>query len=303
VKQPELLVQFSGRAVVIAIDVAKHALKAAVIDREKGDIVSFWGWRAPDDTRKFVSLVSSLAEVARVEVVLEPTGTYGDPLRSLFGALSIPVFKVSAKHTHDAAEIYDGVPSQHDAKCAAIIGWLHCLGRSSLWTEESTDIRDLTAAVDVMVLFDKQEQACLGRLEGKLARHFPELSVILDLGSATLLALVEQFPDPASIKAQPAAARDLMRRVGGSLLAETKIELVIAAASTSTGVPMSAGERRMMTVLARETDRQRKEGNAAAKQVEKVGKELEPVMRMSEVVGKKTAAVVFVAAGDPNAYA
>jgi len=37
---------------------------------------------------------------------------------------AFPVFMVSGKRTHDAKEIFDGVPSLHDAKAAAIIARL-----------------------------------------------------------------------------------------------------------------------------------------------------------------------------------
>jgi len=43
--------------------------------------------------------------------LLAPTGTYGDPLREQMARLEVPVFRVSTKHTHDAAELLDRVPS------------------------------------------------------------------------------------------------------------------------------------------------------------------------------------------------
>ena len=299
---PGLVDRVRGLSVVMAIDVAKRDFKAALMERDK-PVMTTLSWRAPDDTRKFVSLVGALKEVAKVEVALEPTGTYGDALRTLITGLGVPVFKVSTKHSHDAAELYDGVPSQHDAKCAAIIGWLHGQGRSSPWTDAPEEARDLAAAVDMMVLFDRQEQGCLGRLEAKLARHFPELPDLLGLGSATMLAVIEQFGDPASIASNVEAALALMRRVGGAMLGRDKPGKVVDAARSSLGVKATAGERRMLQALAFETDRQRKEALAARKVVERLGQEIEAVRRMSEVVGQATAAVIHVETGDPGSYA
>ena len=55
------------------------------------------------------------------------------------------------------AGVYDGVPSQHDAKCAAMMGWLHGQGRSELWAEVPEALRDLAAAVELMVVHDEHE--------------------------------------------------------------------------------------------------------------------------------------------------
>ena len=302
VNRDELRERVRGRDLVLGIDVAKKDLKVALVERASKEVLAIFHWRAPDETRAFVSLVAMLNEVATVTVALEPTGTYGDVLRALVGAIGVQVFRVSAKHTSDASELYDNVPSQHDAKCAAIVARLHAEGRSALWVDYTTERRDLIAAVDIMVLFDKQEQGCLGRLESKLARHFPELPTLLGLTSATLLALLEQFSDPATIAAKESEARDLMRRVGGPLLRPDKIEAVLTAARTTTGVAMSAGERSMIAVLARETNRQRKEAHAASKEVERLGAKFEPVKHIAAVVGSKTAAVLYSEAGDPTSY-
>lgn len=299
----ELESRFRGRRLGIGLDIAKTELKASVIDMSDDSIVAMWSWKAPDETRSFVRLVVSLSKVADVEVALEPTGTYGDVLRALLGAAGIPVFRVNPKHTIDASELYDGVPSQHDAKCASVVAWLHARKKSSPWRETAAAHRDLVAAADIMVLYDKQEHACVGRLEAKVARHFPELYGVLELGSATVLALLAQFGDPKSIAAAAAAARELMRRTGGPLLASDKIDRVIELARTTTGVPMTPGEREMMKMLAVETNRNRVNANAAAKHVEKLGANIESVRRVGEVIGKRTAAVLYAEAGDPGSYA
>ncbi len=296
----ELEARFRGRKLVIGLDIAKIDLKAAIFDRSEGVVMSTWAWKAPDETRAFVGHVVSLCRVAHVEVALEPTGTYGDVLKALLIAAGVPVYRVSPKHTKDASELYDGVPSQHDAKCAAIVAWLHAQGKSSPWRGVTAAQRDLVAAADLLVIYDKQEQACLGRLEAKLARHFPELSLALELGSATLLGLVAHFGDPKSIAAAPADARDLMRRTGGSFLAADKVEKIIELARTSTGVQMTSGEREMVKTLAAETNRHRINANHAAKQLEKLGAHIDAIRRMGEVIGKRTAAVLYAEGGDPG---
>jgi len=50
---------------------------------------------------------------------MEPTGTYGDALRHQCHALGLPVHMMPPKHSHDFAEVLDGVPSMHDPKAAS----------------------------------------------------------------------------------------------------------------------------------------------------------------------------------------
>jgi hypothetical protein len=50
---------------------------------------------------------------------MESSGTYGDVLRHQLLEQGVPVYRMSGKRTHDAAEVYDRVPSLHDAKSAA----------------------------------------------------------------------------------------------------------------------------------------------------------------------------------------
>ena len=289
------------RKITFAIDVAKRDMKAVVMEQPQV-VLATLSWRAPEDTRRLVEVVSALAEVSTVEVALEPTGTYGDVVRALLGGLGLPIYRVSTKRSRDASEVYDGVPSQRDAKCAAIVGWLHGQGRSERWLEVSEELRDLAAAVELMVVFDKQEHACANRLEAKLARHFPELGEILELGSATMLALLETFGTAEEIAKSAPEARALMMRVGGPLLAPDKIERVIAAAKSTTGTKASAGEKALLMGLAAETNRQRKQAAAARKTVEELGSKHDGVRRVGEVLGKASAAVLFVESGDPGLY-
>lgn len=298
---PRWVEPLKGRRITFAIDVAKRDFKAVVMERPE-TVLTTLSWKAPEDTRRLVEVVSALAEVSEVEVVLEPTSTYGDVVRALLGGLGLAVFRVSTKHVRDAAEVYDGVPSQHDAKCAAVIGWLHGQGRSARWTEVPDHLRDLAAAVELMVVHDKQEHGCANRLEAKLARHFPELSGFLELGSATMLALLETYGTPDRIAKAESAARSLMMRVGGPLLSLEKIDKVLQAARTTTGTTATAGECALLKALAAETNRQRKRAAAARKKVEDLSRDIEAVRQVGQVLGKASAAVLFVESGDPTNY-
>ena len=60
---------------------------------------------------------------------------------------SLTAHRVSGKAVHDYAEIFDGVPSQHDGKDAAMVAELAAIGKSSPWpyeplTEFDQELRD-----------------------------------------------------------------------------------------------------------------------------------------------------------------
>jgi hypothetical protein len=121
---------------------------------------------------------------ARIEVVMEPSGTYGDSLREVLPALGCGVYLISPKRVHDAAEIYDGVPSLHDAKAAYLIGRLHLEEASRRWREDSAERRERWALVGEIDLYHSEQRRNLNRLEALLSRHWPELVRVTELNRA-----------------------------------------------------------------------------------------------------------------------
>lgn len=289
-----------GARVIVGVDVAKVENKAAVV--QDGELIRLVGWKAPKESRKLVELIAGLARVATVEVALESTGTYGDPLRALLAAEKVTVFRVSTKHAHDSAELYDGVPSTHDSKAALLLTWLHSLGRSKPWPIKSDAERDLASAASRYELHNDQLMGCLGRLEGVVARHFPELTEHVELRSASTLELLIRFGSPAEIALNQVAAAELMQGIGGALLKPEKVEAVIAAATRSTGMSMTEVERHTMMLLATEAKRQRGLKAAAMKSLELLAEQNEAAKRLAPVLGLGTAAVMLAEAGDPATY-
>lgn len=104
----------NGAPVVVGVDVAKEDFFAAIMD-ERRVVHLTVKWKHPFETPRFVEFLGGL-KAPSVEVAMEPSGTYGDALRSTLWAAQFRVFRVSPKRAHDAAEVYDGVPSHHDAK-------------------------------------------------------------------------------------------------------------------------------------------------------------------------------------------
>lgn len=287
----------SGKELVVGVDIGKEVCFASIVTREGASITTV-KWEHPSQSADFVRLIRSLP-ASGLEAAMEPSGSYGDPLRNLLWKAGIKVFRVSAKRSHDAAEVYDGVPSLHDAKSSAIIAKLHLDGASALWEEKSENERDLKAAIGVMDMFHDQYLANLNRLEGILARHWPEVLGVMDLDAVSLIVLLKEYGSPSEVARNAGEARLLMKRVGKGFLSQEKIERIIDTAGKSIGVEMTSGEAEALKRLVEEILRQRSEYKSAKKRVESLSLCNVSIGRMGELIGITTAAVVFTEVGDP----
>ncbi|MCP3870456.1 MAG: hypothetical protein GY703_20675, partial [Gammaproteobacteria bacterium] len=109
----------AGKALVLAIDVAKEEQFAMLMDAESQAHITV-KWRHPVETPELLKHLTTLSS-QQLEVAMEPTGIYGDTLRRQLALAGYRTYQVSAKRVSDAKEIYDGVPSLHDAKAAYLI--------------------------------------------------------------------------------------------------------------------------------------------------------------------------------------
>ena len=98
------------------------------------------------------------------------------------------------------------------------------------------------------------------------ARHWPEVTYILDAKSATLLELLAAYGGPAAVRADQVGARQLMKRVGRGFLAEEKIEAVIGCAKSSFAVPQLDTERDVVMAIATEARRNQQAALTAVRQ-------------------------------------
>ena len=290
-----------GKRVVFGLDVAKEAMVGSVaVDRE--EVILNVKWSHPSETNDLVELVAGLP-AASIEVAMEPSGTYGDALKYQFGLRGVPVYRVSPKRSHDAAEVFDGVPSWHDVKSAGLLARLHLAGASEPWRDRPDKERELAAAIRTMEMYDDQGNNNSNRLEALLARHWPEATQHLRLKSVTLVAIVKHFGDPQRVAIQARQAKALMRRVGRGGVKEETIEAIVISASTTVGVPLIEAEIQMLQTLAQEILQCRKAANKARAEVERLSEAHEAAGRIGQVVGKTTAAVLISKAGDPQVYA
>jgi transposase len=195
------------------------------------------------------------------------------------------------------------VPSQHDGKDAAVIAELAALGKAQPWAYQpaSAWAQELTYWVESMVAQRQILASWQGRLEGLVARHWPEATRVLKLSSVTLLRILKEYGDPGMLAADPDAPRRLALW-GGSFLAAEKIQRLLADAGSSVGVRLGDWQRRQIRDGARQALAARQEAEQAQRRLRALAVGNAVLQAQGEVVGVPTACVLWTSTGDPRKY-
>lgn len=275
----------------------------AVVRWANGEFERPWLVKNPDEIQELVGLLTRIAAERPVCLAMEPTGTYGDALRQALSDAGLSLHRVGAKAAHDYAEIFDGVPSQHDGKDAAVVAELAAIGKAVPWLYRppSEVDREMAYHVDWM---DAQQRQCvmwLGRLEGLLARHWPEATRWMALSSATLLWVLRHYGGPGELGRDVRAAAELARR-GGPFLAAEKIHGLIRSAATSMGVRQTVVDVRQMQRYAEQALAARSEITKSRRRLEALAQGNAMIQAQAQAVGVATACVLWVHLGDPTEY-
>ncbi len=290
---------------VVAIDVAKTKMMAG-FGRDDGTVARLVRFDSPTQTRAFVDLVVETGRVlgVPVEALMEPTGTYGEGLRALLITRGVTVFMLSPKRVHDAREVFDGVPSLHDAKSCVVMAQLHRQGASRGYREASVERLRLRALVRQREVFDTPLRLHLGQLEGLCGRHWPELLAEMDVWRRrTPLELLAAYGSAAELAAHETEARELMRRTGRNAVKPQQIQKIVDSAKRSVGLPASQEEREVVRMIAREALRLRSLMQSVDEEIRKVGETHEDTRRIAAVVGRVTAVVLVAYLGPLSEYA
>jgi transposase len=268
-----------------------------------------WRVKSPEQIGLVLSRLLELNESCPVTVAMESSGTYGDAFRQALGDAELPVRRVSAKAVKDDSEGFDGVPSNHDGKDAAIIGTLCVNGRSVPWlwkgaaaAEESSD-KDQAIRYWVRQLDTAQriKQVWCGKLEGMLARHWPEAGRLTNQSGPTLTRVLAHYGDPRELAKDPDSA-DRLRKIGGHYLSDEKVERLIESARSTVGVRMNAWAVREMKDIASSITAQRKMIQQCRRELKKLTKDHKPIQSQAPAVGLTTACVLWMCLGDPASY-
>ena len=305
VNRIELEAWLEGRdeAVVHAgLDVGKETILCS-LRWGRDDFDRPWRVRNPEDVVRLAELLRAVGHGRRLIAALEPTGTYGDALRQALERVGVAVQRVSPKQASDYAEVFDGVPSQHDGKDAAVIAELAAQGKCWPWPlpTPSAVEQELAYHVDWMDGKRRQMMQWCGRVEALLSRHWPEATRIVKLCSGTLLCILAKYGGPRGL----AAAPDALRRVQGwgrQYLSAEKAQALVDSARQTVGVAMGVWDEERMRCYVGEIRQCRRAMRASRRRLLELTRDHAAIRAMGQVVGVPTACVLWVELGNPSAY-
>jgi transposase len=285
---------------IVAIDVAKTKFVAGLAT-PTGEIQKLVRFEHPRQTAAFLELLRALQEAARHPVVvMEPTGTYGDAVRYQCHVLGLPVHMMPPKYSHDYAEVFDGVPSMHDPKAAAVLAKLHAIRPARAWSPESTARRDLRAWVDQRAPIARTLAIYHGHIEAMLTRHWPEFQIHLDVyRQRSWTALLKEFPGPSSVFAAGDVAAQTLRKASRGQFGVERIQSVLLSAKGTTGVPMTTGEEERLRVIAEQIELQTRRLDTVDSALAKLVADDVVLARLATVVGPACAACIGSLVGSP----
>jgi transposase len=291
-----------GQAVVIGVDVSKAELR--LVPRwADGELARPIRVRQPGEIGQGIDLLRELGRDRELIVAIEPTGQYGDVFRQACHRAGITVHRVSAKASHDYAEVFDGVPSQHDGKDAALIAELAAIGKSRPWPWPEPDgwEQRLSVCADLGDAYQRQRIAWMNRIEAWLAAHWPEVQEHLWLTSATLPRVLARYGGPRALAADPQASARL-QHWGRGLLSPERVEKILRSARETVGVEVSGEEAMRVRRYAIEALRARVRLRRYKAELAKLARAHPVTLRMAKAVGPATAGVLWLEAGDPGKY-
>src|SRR5262245_47060065 len=291
-----------GLALTVGTDIGKFELRV-VARWADGRFERPWLVANPGDLPPLLALLGRLAAARPLVVAMESSGTYGDALRQALTDRHIPVQRVSGKAAHDYAEIFDGVPSQHDGKDAAVVAELAALGKGQPWPYQPADDwqQELSYWVERMIAQRQLLTLWQGRLEGLLGRHWPEATQRLKLSSGTLLRVLAHYGSAQALAADPQAALRLQRWGGRWLSAEHR-QALLASAGTTVGVRPGEWAQRQLRDYAAQALAARRQGQQAERRLRALAAGQPVLQAQGQVIGVPTACVLWVSVGDPRHY-
>lgn len=299
----ELASGFGQSPVSVGLDIAKSEI-VVVVRWCESDYERPWSVKNPSEIGELIELLLVLKECCGGLVIgLESTGTYGEAVRRALTESCLEVHRVSGKKVSDYREIFDGVPSQHDGKDAAMIAELTSFGKGTAWPWQplSQSDQQLQHQVQRLHAFRTQANQWKGRQEGLVAKHWPELNGLLDSSSVTRQKILIHYGSPAKLAADPKAGSVLRGWSRGGLKPE-KLQAILDSAPTTTGLPMGQAEVQWMGEVAGEIIEALSKVAACEEVLETIALEHEAMGSLVDAVGAVTLCVIWSSVGDPRQY-
>jgi transposase len=293
------------KGMTVGLDIAKEEI-VVVLRWPDGSFERPISVANPLGIGELAELLCMLREACKdLTIGLESTGTYGEAVRFAMTKASLEVHRVSGKGVSDYREVFDRVPSQHDGKDAAMIAELTAFGKGTPWPYRAPTEAEQERQRHVARLtnFQKQAQQWIGRLEAILARHWPELTSLLALDSATLLNICRHYGSPAKLASEDqSCAKAQLRKWGRSKLSYSKIQEVLTSARFNVGVPLGSGEEAWLKEVVGEIQKALVEVRVSRRALTKDAKSDPTMKNYVEKVGGPTLCVIWTTVGDPRKY-
>jgi transposase len=298
------VVQLLTIGCIVAVDVAKTKFVAAIATAA-GEVLKIVRFAHPRQTLAFLRVVEALRDAKLApRLVMEPTGTYGDALRHQCHQRGVRVEMMSPKHTHDFAEVLDGVPSMHDPKAAVALARLAVIKPAQEWTPNSNERRDVRALLDRRWPQSTTHALYHGHLEAMLARHWPELGSLVDVHQQrSWMTLLQEYPGPRAVAVAGEEAARTLRKASRGRLSEERVEAIVEAARTSLGVPMTQGEETKLRFIVEQIEQQTKGLDALDQELAKMVANDAEMSWLAAVVGPACAASIVSHVGAPSSFA
>lgn len=299
--------QFDYERLQVGFDVAKETHFACLMGPHwEHYYVCRFDARAQMD--EMLALLEGLP-AEEVVCTLEPTGTYGEPLRAELQRHGFTVTQMAAAKCGQAQELFDDVPSLHDGKSAYLVARLSLLEVSTQWQERSPRDRKLRAILREMHHHEDTLDRLTGRMEGLLAKFWPELTVELDLRTATLQALIATYGSPQAVADDPEGARRVMHKASRGRVGADRMEAVLESARQTTGALPVEREVSQLKHFADQMRQAEAECRRCRRQLEEVieaaeaqSEEDSEIGRLREFGGPKLASALVGLMGTPSEY-
>lgn len=288
--------------VVAGVDVGKADLRV-VLRWSDGRFEKPWSVANPEQIPHLIELLKRSGLGRKLTAAMEPTGTYGDALRQALADAGIELHLVSGKRAHDYAEVFDGVPSQHDGKDAAVVSELCALGKGSVWRWPPGDEQSqrISLMVDQMAAANQSKATWLQRVEGVLGRYWPEATRHLALGSGTMMRALAHYGGPAAMR-EDAQLEQRLRSFSAGKFKPARLRRIVDSARSTLGVRQAATDQERVRWCAGQALAAHLEVSRYQKRLTQLAADHPVIARQGKTIGVPTACVLWAHLGDPRQY-
>jgi hypothetical protein len=199
--------------------------------------------------------------------------------------------------------VFDGVPSQHDGKDAAVVAELCALGKGSVWRWSPGDEREQRIAlmVDQMEAAGRLRAAWLQRTEAVPGRYWPEATRQVKLGSGTMMRALSHYGGPAAMR-EDAALEQRLRDWSAGRFTPARVRRLAASARSTAAVRQTPTDRERVRWCAGRALAAHLEAGRYQRGLARLGAGHPVIARQGAAVGVPTACVLWTHLGDPRRY-